>query len=181
MTPGPNCRADRCEKETTLHFAYRTLTKSDAAAWCALRLEGVREFPMGFLVTEDEARQISEARAGQILSVGDMRGVFEEKQLVGFCGYRPQTLERTRHRAEIGPFFVTASRQGSGAAQVLMDGVRAEAEAAELAYLELYVDCENHRAIAFYKASGFEKVATIPDGVRMEGSSRDDDFYRLRL
>ena len=87
---------------------------------------------------------------------------------VGFCGYRPQHLKRTRHRGEIGPFFVTRRYQGSGAAAVMMAGVIEEARANGLAQLELFVDTENSRAIAFYERFGFERIATHSDGVRIE-------------
>ena len=100
---------------------------------------------------------------------------------MGFCGYRPELFERTRHRAQIGPFFVRSKYQGTGAAQCLMSGVIQEARAAKIVQLELFVDTENYRAIRFYEKYGFEWVATYPDGVRIGAQSRDDYFYCLRL
>ena len=113
-------------------------------------------------------------------SWGDTRRFFHNT-LVGFCGYRPELFERTRHRAQIGPFFVRPKYQGTGAAECLMSGVIQEARAAKIAQLELFVDTENYRAIRFYEKYGFEWVATHPDGVRMGAQSRDDHFYCLRL
>ena len=162
-------------------FSYKTLTSEHADAWQMLRLEGARDFPMGFLVTVEETAVTPPERCRQILDFGTTRGVFEGARLVGFCGFRPERLERTRHRAEIGPFFVTKDLQGHGAAQVLMQGVLNEAKEGGIEQLELFVDSENHRAIAFYERQGFERVATHPDGVRIEGQPRNDYFYRLRL
>ncbi|MDX8346478.1 GNAT family N-acetyltransferase [Cognatiyoonia sp. IB215446] len=162
-------------------FTYKTLAPTHAAAWQGLRLEGARNFPMGFLVTVEETASADLDRCRAILKAGAIRGVFAGETLVGFCGYRPNSLERIRHRAEIGPFFVTATYHGTGAADALMKGVISEAKSAGLAQLELFVDTKNHRAIAFYEKRGFRRAATHYDGVRIDGQSRDDHFYTLRL
>ncbi|MCV3273017.1 GNAT family N-acetyltransferase [Roseobacter sinensis] len=161
-------------------FTYRTLTPDDAAAWQALRLEGVRDFPLGFLTTVEEA-VASPERCREILRHGGLRGVLADETLVGFCGYRPQQLERTRHRCEIGPFFVTRRYQGAGAATALMRGVIDEAEGRGIAQIELFVDTENLRAIAFYERQGFQRIATFRDSVRIDGKARQDHFMTLRL
>jgi len=164
-----------------MEFEYRELTETDAKAWQALRLEGAQSYPLGFLVTPQEASAITQERAVQIISFGAMRGVFVGNALIGFSGYRPQTLTRTKHRAEIGPFYVTTAYHGTGAADMLMNGIIAEAQAAEITQLELFVDTENHRALRFYTRHGFEVVATHPDGVRINDAPRDDHFCIKRL
>ncbi|MTI44147.1 ribosomal protein S18 acetylase RimI-like enzyme [Roseibium hamelinense] len=165
-----------------MNFDYRRLYPDDWQDWQALRLEGARDFPMGFLVTPDEVEADPAEACRRILSFGNSRGVFAKSRLVGFCSYRPLKPLQIRHRAEIGPFFVSRSFQGSGAAQVLMTSVIREARASnEVEQLELFVDTENHRAIGFYEKNGFERIATHPDGVRIGGRSRDDHFYVLRL
>jgi RimJ/RimL family protein N-acetyltransferase len=164
-----------------MRFRYAKLTSEHAEQWQALMLEGARDFPLGFLVSVEEVAATSIERRRQILDFGTLRGVFEGESLVGFCGFRPQWFERTRHRAEIGPFFVAGSHQGSGAARVLIEGVIEEARESGIEQLELFVDTENHRAIAFYERQGFERIALHPDGVRIDGVPRDGYFYRLRV
>ncbi len=164
-----------------MDFTFKTLSAAHAADWQALRLEGTRDFPMGFLIGPDDVLKTSDDRVRDILDAGTARGVFADDVLIGFCGYRPERLERTRHRAEIGPFFVSAKYHGTGAARFLMQGVIDEARDAGIEQLELFVDTENHRAIRFYEREGFERVATHPDGVRINGKSRDDHFYVLRI
>ena len=163
------------------NFSYGAVPSDLASDWRELRIEGARDFPMGFLLTLEETAAADMKSCDVILSRGNVRGVYDAKTLVGFCGYRPQHLKRTRHRGEIGPFFVTRRYQGSGAAAVMMAGVIEEARANGLAQLELFVDTENSRAIAFYERFGFERIAIHSDGVRIEGRSRDDYFYTLRL
>lgn len=160
---------------------YKTLTPDDAAAWQALRIEGARDFPLGFMVTLDEVTAATHDHCRDRLRGGAVRGVFDGDALIGFCGFHRQTLQQVQHRAEIGPFFITARYQGSGAAQALMKGIVAEARALGLAQLELYVDTDNPRATAFYEKQGFVQVATHHDTLRINGRSHDDLFMTLRL
>ena len=162
-------------------YCYRNLIADDAEAWRRLRQEGTREFPLGFLLTEAEAEGASLDRCREILDAGTFRGVFRNSELVGFCGYRPQWLERIRHRGEIGPFFVMPSHHGTGAAGVLLKGVIAEARQDGIVQLELGVDPDNHRAIRFYEREGFRLYGTHPDAVRMDGVSHDELLYRLKI
>lgn len=164
-----------------MDFRYAALTRENAQQWQSLRLEGTRDFPVGFLVTEQEAATTSLERAADILASGTTRGVFSGKVLTGFCGFRRSQLERLRHRAELGPFFVTARFQGSGAADVLMSGVIEEARTGGVEQLELFVDTENVRAIRFYQRFGFAQAARFIDSVRIGGRSHDDDFMTLRI
>lgn len=161
-------------------YTYRPLTAEDGTAWATLRMEGARDFPLGFLITADEAESMTSEKARSVLSNGTTRGVFDGPHLVGYCGLRRETLERTRHRAEIGPFYVTLAHQGCGAAQVLMDGVVSEARSQGIEQLELFVDVGNARALAFYKRQGFEPISIHPDGVRICGEPRDAHFCILR-
>ncbi|WP_299484305.1 GNAT family N-acetyltransferase [uncultured Roseibium sp.] len=162
-------------------FKYRRLDAEHAAQWQALRLEGARDFPLGFLVTLEETEATSLERAGQILGAGAQRGIFEQDELVGFCGFRRTLLQRMRHRAEVGPFFVTSGYQGTDAASQMMSGVIEEARSKGVEQLELFVDTQNARAIRFYERLGFERAATYRDSVRIDGVSHDDYFMTLRL
>ncbi|MEP6269214.1 MAG: GNAT family N-acetyltransferase [Paracoccaceae bacterium] len=163
------------------NFTYKTITPDYASEWRDLRLEGVRDFPLGFLVSLEEMAAVGIDRCRDHLSHGNIRGVYDVEKLIGFCGYHPQQLKQTRHRGEIGPFFVTPKYHGSGAARALMTGVIEEARANRLEQLELFVDTENPRAITFYERFGFERIAIHKDSVRIQGSSGDDYFYTLRL
>ena len=162
-------------------FTCQKLTPDHATPWQALRLEGTRDFPLGFLLSHDAATAASVEDCRKQLRDRSYWGVFADDDLVGYCGYHPQTMPRLTHRAEIGPFFVTPTRQGSGAASALMQAVIAQAQSDGIAQLELYVDTENPRAIAFYEKQGFIRVARLTDTVRIEGQSRDDYLYTLRL
>ncbi|SCZ59934.1 Acetyltransferase (GNAT) family protein [Epibacterium ulvae] len=162
-------------------FTYGTVSSDHASDWRDLRLEGARDFPLGFLVTLEEMAAADTDRCGEILKRGSIRGVFNYRKLIGFCGFRPQLLKQTRHRGEIGPFFVSQKYHGGGAAKTMMSGLIDEAKANKLEQLELFVDTENLRAIAFYERYGFERIATHRDVVRIDGISRNDYLYTLRI
>ncbi len=162
-------------------FTYRQLTADDAATWQDLRVAGVKNFPLGFMTSLKEALSTPLERCRNILQGGAFRGVFEQTQLIGFCGYHTHQMSRIKHRAELGPFFVSPTYQGTGAAQILMKGVAQEARRNGIAKLELYVDTQNPRAIAFYEAQGFHRIATHYDTIRIDGQSYNDYFYVLNL
>lgn len=162
-------------------FSYRPLQRDDAPIWLALRNEGAAIAPSGFLVTEAESQAMTVEAAGKVLAFGALRGVFDDDVMIGFCGYRPHRIERTRHRAELGPFYITPDFQGTGAAQAMMRGVLDEATEAGVVQIELTVAPENVRAIAFYERQGFQKYGVRPDGIRNDGLPEDELLYLLRV
>lgn len=164
-----------------MNFAFHALDSTHVKPWMALRMEGVRDFPLAFFWTEQEAQVMTEQEASAFLESSVMRGVFLEGTLVGFCGVRGFHRARTKHRRVLGPFFVTAALQGQGAAQCLMGGVIAEARVAGITQLELYVDTQNARAIRFYESYGFERCGLHPNEMQIDGVPYDSYFYRLTL
>ncbi|MDA9207995.1 GNAT family N-acetyltransferase [Octadecabacter sp.] len=166
---------------TETKYSFRLLAPDDAAQWRALRLRSIRDFPLGFLVTEEEASQVTIEQLVDRLKLGNDWGVFVGETLVGFCNCRRQNLSRTKHRGEIGPFFIDAVHHGTQAASLLMETIIADARSKGIEQLELYVDSKNHRAIRFYERMGFSHAATLPNAVKIDGHSHDDHFYIQRL
>ena len=162
-------------------FSYQTLSVERVEAWRQLMLEGAQQYPLGFLLTVEEVSAMGLERCQGILRQRGIRGVFSGDDLIGFCGFRPQRLIRTGHRAELGPFFVTSDHHGTGAANTLMLGAITEAKESGVTQIELFVDTENTRAIAFYERHGFERIATFDDRVRINGKSRQEHFMKLFL
>lgn len=162
-------------------FTYRSLTAADAQGWREIFVNGVKNFPTGFLMTPAEVDDLTMERCQTILDAGGTRGIFEGELLAGFCGYRQFQPIRIRHRGEIGPFFVMENFHGSGAAQALMAGVVEEAKEAGVEQLELSVAQRNHRAIAFYERQGFVRYGAHPDAVRDEEADGSGFLYRRLL
>lgn len=147
-------------------LSVRPATAADVAAWRALRLEGIAQHPEAFILTEDEARAISAQAEAQRLDHGDRFLAFLGDTLVGLAGVHRNTIPRGNHRAEIGPFYVVATARGAGVADGLMAAIFDWALANGVWQLELYVNRDNTRAIAFYARHGFVHSGEIPNAIR---------------
>lgn len=159
----------------------RALEAGDLAALTALRLEGIQLFPHAFLLTEAEALAApSDALKGWIDS-GNAHGLFQNTQLVGFAGLRGQSFAMSQHRIHMGPFYVTPTHQGSGAADQLLTHLIDVARARGCTQMELWVAEANTRARTFYARNGFSAQGRIPAAVIQDGEPRDDLFMTRDL
>ncbi|WP_299551462.1 GNAT family N-acetyltransferase [uncultured Tateyamaria sp.] len=155
-------------------LSVRRLTGADAAAWRALRLEGLSTYPEAFLTTYDEAAAVPLDTIAERLDIGHSFGVFRAATLVGIGSLIPLTKAQTKHRAELGAFFVQPDAQGSGAARALIDGISDAARDLGIRQLELFVAASNGRAIAFYTRAGFQEVGQIPNATLSDGHAETD-------
>lgn len=153
----------------------RPLDPDDAPAWHELMLEGTGAFPSAFLVSRDEVAEMDAERCRAALAPGTTYGVFSDAgELLGFAGLHVWALARVQHRADIGPFFVRARHQGSGAADRLMSALMAAAGAGGAAWLDLWVAEANARARGFYAKHGFTQIGRREDAVRIDGQGETD-------
>lgn len=161
--------------------SVRPLGPGDVDIWRALRAEGLRLFPGAFLITPEEAEAADREGDTAAMSQGGRFGVFDSGSAVGIGAIRCMPLSRIRHRAELGPFYVSPGAQGTGAAQALLTALLDHARALGALQAELYVAGDNPRAIAFYERHGFERCGTVPRAVIMPDGPVDDLFYVCRL
>ncbi|EPX81126.1 GNAT family N-acetyltransferase [Litoreibacter arenae] len=157
----------------------RALTEADADAYCALHVEGVTNYPTAFLRSLDEVRNTSEEMTARTLNSGKMIGAFAGDTLVGFAGLAQNGFASAKHRALVGPFYVSVEFQGQGAAQALMDALVIRAQELGVLQLELYVWSGNPRAQRFYMRNGFVQTGVIPRSVIIDGQPCDD-FFMVR-
>lgn len=151
----------------------RALRADEAEVWKTLRIEALTEYPLAFLTTLEEAKkQPLEMIAGR-LSSGNSFGVFDE-ECVGIGALIPLPYAQTAHRIQIGAYFVRASAQGTGAADLLMEAMLARANALGCWQCELSVLETNERARRFYARHGFEVVGRTPNAVVVDGQGLDD-------
>lgn len=154
----------------------RALEPRDLAALKALRLEGIRLFPDAFLLTEAEALAASDDAMMAGITAGNAHGVFDSDTLIGLAGLNVQWSAQTRHRAQMGPFYVTPAHQGTGAADVLIEHIFTNARARNATQVELQVAAANPRARVFYARHGFAVTGHLPAAVVQNGSPLDDLF-----
>ena len=159
--------------------SVRRLTGADAQDWRALRLEALSTYPQAFLTTYDEAAAVPLEDIATRLEAGHTYAVFTAGRMVGIGSLIPLMKAQTRHRAEIGAFFVQPVAQGSGAANALMQGIIEAASEQGIWQLELYVAASNARAIRFYARHGFVEVGRLPNAT-VSGAVIESDLILVR-
>ncbi|WP_299152366.1 GNAT family N-acetyltransferase [uncultured Tateyamaria sp.] len=146
-------------------LTVRVATPDDVPVWCALRYDGICRYPGAFIVTPDEAVAIPVEVDARRLAGGGKFLAFEGADAVGLAALNPNGISRARHRAEIGPFYVVDQARGRGVADALMEAMCASAVARGIWQLELYVNIDNPRAIAFYARHGFVEMGRVPNAI----------------
>ncbi len=159
----------------------RPLTQEDDAAWHGLMLDATRTHPAAFLLSHEEVASLQPDQVAASLGRGHLRGLFDNAALIGFAGLHLWELDRLRHRADVGPFYVAPARRGSGAADLLMGALVETARARGVTWLDLWVAVDNVRAIGFYRRFGFEQVALRHDALRLPTGPVDDLLMTLNL
>jgi ribosomal protein S18 acetylase RimI-like enzyme len=154
----------------------RWLSSADLAAWRSLRSEALRLFPEAFLTSLQDFENQSDDSVSTMLDQGNMLGLFQGENLIGAGAFLPFKRAQTRHRAEIGAFYVSPDHHGKGAADVLMDALKHHATEIDVIQLELFAWVGNPRAIRFYQRHGFVEMGRLPNAVIVDGDQRDDLF-----
>lgn len=160
-------------------LSVRAATPDDVDLWRALRRDGIARYPQAFIATLAEADALPLEKDARMLGQGDRFLAFVDGQAIGLAGVNRNGIPRARHRAEIGPFYVVPEAQGRSVARALMDAVMTYAERHEIWQLELYVNEENARAIAFYKRYGFHEAGRIPNAI-LGADGPETDLIMIR-
>ncbi len=162
---------------TDLHV--RVATPEDVEIWRALRLEGMRAYPSGFIVTEEEAAAVPIDEDARRLGRGDRLLAFAGDKAVGLAGFNRNPVPRARHRAEVGPLYVAPEAWGTGVSDRLMTTLIERAGSAGIWQLELFVYAENSHAIALYERHGFVRAGSIPNAIH-GADGMEDDLMMIR-
>lgn len=157
----------------------RRLGATDAAAFRAIRLEGLERHPENFGASaEIEGAQplawFAERLAGShvFAAGGDL--------LDGVIGLRPQEAPKLRHKALIWGFYVRPAARGQGLGTALL--AHAVAAAGGLVEeLRLSAAAENTAAIRLYEAAGFTAYGREPRALRVRGRDVDELLMALQL
>ncbi|MEL6419669.1 MAG: GNAT family N-acetyltransferase [Pseudomonadota bacterium] len=158
----------------------RMLGPDDAKIWRDLRIEGIRNYPGAFLTSLDEAK----AQSVEKIEIGLARkgtfAAFQDNEPVGIASILPLTNRtRTRHRAEIGAFYVRPVAQGSGVADALMLAMIDFARVEGIWQLELFVAETNTRGTRFYERHGFVREGRLPNAI-LDGDATEHDMFYVR-
>lgn len=89
---------------------------------------------------------------------------------------------RASHVAELGSLAVHPDQQGSGLAREMMATVLARLKAEGVIRVQLLVEPDNARGLAFYERMGFQKEAVLRRGYRRFGKAGEvDDIVMVRF
>lgn len=163
----------------------RILTRADAAAFRALRLEALRRHPEAFGVSAEEAATADVAGFAAAMPEQPPDAIFGAWQgaaLVGMAGFYALRPAKQRHKGGIWGVYVQPATRGQGLAGRLMAACIDRARTAGLDRLLLTVTLGNAAARALYDRLGFipygiERAALrLPDGREIDEELRALDL-----
>jgi ribosomal protein S18 acetylase RimI-like enzyme len=155
-------------------WRVRRLGPDDAAAYQALRTEGIVRSPRQFRVApEDEAGLTVEAVAARLAGTF-VAGGFDAEGLAGIGGLTRYDGARLRHRALLWGMYVHERARGRGLADELVRTLLAEAEREGIEQVVLTVVAENARARRLYQRWGFALYGIEPRAIKVDGGYLDE-------
>ncbi len=140
-------------------MGIRQLMSDDAAAYFALRLEGLKEAPKAFALSVEEERHDSlETVAVRLTSQNTVTlGAFKESKLVGIATFIRAPHLKTRHNGWIVGVYVAGDSRGRGIGRALLNELLARVrDIAGVERVSLSVATTQVAAQALYRSLGFE-------------------------
>lgn len=166
----------------------RPVTKDDAEAFFALRLEALQTNPEAFGANYEDSIQKWTAEtygAARIPDEGGDKIIFcaeSDDELVAMMGFIREPYPKEKHIGIIWGVFTKPSARGQGIGKKILQAIIDHAHNCEgLAQITLSVVTENQAAIALYKKMGFTIWGTLPDGLRSTTQSYDVHYMSYRI
>jgi GNAT superfamily N-acetyltransferase len=171
-----------------MHFEIRSLGASDAAAYQAVRLRGLRESPEAFGSTYDEeiASSLDTVVARiELTSVPNGRvvlGAYADDALVGIAGCYQESKAKLRHKAVIWGMYVAPEARGHGVGRRLLERAITEARTwPDVDRVTITVVERVRAARDLYLSAGFEVFGREPDALRQNGVSDVMEYLSISL
>ena len=159
----------------------RLLNPDDAAAWRALRLEGLRTDPDAFGQTyEESTRQDVAAIAARftpeaLVDVPVFGAFSADGSLVGTCGLVRASRPKERHKATLWGMYVQAPARGTGLGERLLLAALAHARTMPgILQVHLSVVSSNEGAARLYRKHGFVAYGLERRALRWQGIDLDE-------
>jgi RimJ/RimL family protein N-acetyltransferase len=149
----------------------RRLTPDDAAAYRALRIRALWEYPEAFTSSheEEEARPVEES-ARRLASPHHMFwGLFDGEHLGGMVGLEREPRVKNHHKATVIGMYIAMEHSGVGMGRKLFDVVLAEARREGIELLVLTVTDGNGAATHLYESLGFRSFGVEPRAIKVDG------------
>jgi ribosomal protein S18 acetylase RimI-like enzyme len=164
-------------------MVIRKLTKQDAGAYHALRLEMLREAPSSFVTSLEDVVKLPVESVFASLGLTPpgsgnfMLGAFIEETLIGSTGLSISQRRNEQHRATVVSTYVRRNHAGRGVGTALMRELIAAAQAhPALEHLHLTVTVGNDSAVLLYRKLGFHPCGVEPEAIKI-GEVRHDKLH----
>lgn len=165
----------------------RPLNTSDAAAFKALRLQGLLDSPTAFGASHAEECDQPLAEVALRLQATDARLVFgafdADQTLIAVVGFYRESMMKLAHKGNIWGMVVAPAMRGQGVGQRLLAHALAHADALPgLSQVNLYVAADNVAALSLYVGAGFAPFGLEAGAMQVDGVAVDEVLMkRLRL
>lgn len=163
-------------------MVVRAPAPEDAAAFVALRLQGLREAPEAFASSYEEevgTPLVDVAQRLQARSDRAVLGAFEESTLVAVVGLQRESMAKLAHKAFVWGMYVTpeSRRKGIGAALLRHALAHAKSELG-VRQVNLGVNTRNVAAVSLYRSLGFEQYG-LERGFLLVGGEYHDEYHMV--
>jgi ribosomal protein S18 acetylase RimI-like enzyme len=168
--------------QDTTAFVIRPLTREDAPAWKALRLESLENHPEAFGSSAEEFAVLDdEAVTARIPPPGGadaLFGAFVGEALCGCAGFVRDVHLKGRHKGLLWGVYLHPAERGKGVADALIGRVVEHARD-NVEVLRCSVTTGNQTALALYLRHGFEAYGREPRALCVAGGYHDEDLLAL--
>lgn len=161
-------------------YTVRRLLPDDAAAYRAIRLEGLAAAPSAFGASLEEDAALGDDEWRARLGRNFAYGVFDGDELGGIAGFYVEGGSKTKHRGHLVGVYTRPSFRGTGASGQLLAAVIGAARE-HLQFLYLQVTQTNLPAVRLYERMGFEIYGNDPGGLLVDGVMHADYLMMLRF
>lgn len=164
--------------------SVRRLTPDDAAAWQALRWQGLKECPTAFASSYEEEKDRSLDHVREMLAGhhGALFGGFVGGHLQCVAGVHRESMRKMAHKAGVWGVYAAPAVRGSGLARQVMQLLMAHARR-ELGveFLTLGVNVQNAAALRLYEGLGFVRLGVERGFLKVDGVLHDEVHMQCDL
>ncbi len=163
--------------ESGSDFDIRPVTRREATAWRALRLEALKNHPLAFMSSYEEAvkrdlaffaERIPEPAGADVLF-----GVYVADELRGCAGFGREPGAKERHKGFMWGVYLRPELRGRGVGEALVGRLLDHARG-QVALLRCSVTTRNTAARDLYRRMGFIEYGIEPRSLRYEGVDYDE-------
>jgi ribosomal protein S18 acetylase RimI-like enzyme len=163
--------------ESGADFEIRPVTRAEAPAWRALRLEALRAHPLAFMSSYEESVERDLAffadRIPQPGGADVLFGVYVGDDLRGCAGFGREPGLKEKHKGFMWGVYLRPDLRGRGIGEALVGRVIDHARG-QVSLLRCSVTIENTAACELYRRMGFIDYGIEPRSLRYEGVDYDE-------